>query len=100
VNFNDFWQYNPVDDVSSLNELDAQVSFFPNPTSDFLNLKFAGFQEELTYELINLSGQILLKGSCSSNNSMIDVQNLPRGSYIFSLRKEGSIIFLDQILLL
>ena len=100
VNFNDFWQYNPVDDVSSLSELDAQVSFFPNPTSDFLNIKFAGFQEELTYEFINLSGQIMLKGNCSSNNSMIDVKSLPRGSYILSLRKEDSFLFSDQILLL
>jgi hypothetical protein len=89
-----------VDDVSSLSDLDTQVSLFPNPTSDFLNLKFAGFQEELSYELINLSGQIMLKGNCSSNNSMIDVKGLPRGSYILSLRKDGSFLFSDQILLL
>ena len=89
-----------MDDVSSLSELDTQVSFFPNPTSDFLNIKFAGFQEELTYEFINLSGQIMLKGNCSSNNSMIDVKCLPRGSYILSLRKDGSFLFSDQILLL
>jgi hypothetical protein len=100
VNFNDFWQYNPVADVSSLFELETQITYYPNPVSDYLKLQLNGIQQELNYEIINLSGQVLLKGSCSFDNSMIDVRDLPRGSYILSLRKENALIFSDQILLL
>lgn len=100
VNFNDFWQYNPVDDVSALSELEAQVSIFPNPASDFVKLKFSGIQQELKYEFITLSGQIILEGSVSSDNAMIDVKHLPRGSYILRFRKDEAILFSDQILLL
>jgi len=100
VNFNDFWQYNPVADVSSLSELETQISIFPNPSSDFLQLQLLGMQQELSYEIINLSGQILLKGSCSSDHTLIDIKDIPRGSYIFRLRKEDALIFSKQILLL
>lgn len=100
VNFNDFWQYNPIADVSSLTELTSQISFYPNPASDFLKLHLNGIQQELKYEIVNLSGQMLLQGICSLDNDLIDVKNLLRGSYILRLRKENALIFLEQILLL
>ena len=100
VNFNDFWQYNPVADVSALNELATQISFYPNPASDYLKLHLNGIQQELKYELINFSGQMQLNGICSSDNALIDVMNLPRGSYILRLRLQDALIFSDQIILL
>jgi len=62
------------------NKLNADISIFPNPTSDRL---FIETDVELDkFSISNLLGQTLLSGNVSSH---IDVSNLTRGTYIISL---------------
>lgn len=54
----------------------VEVSIFPNPTSDILNIEAEG--ELVSVSVLDLNGRILIK----QNSSSIDVRHLSKGNYI------------------
>jgi hypothetical protein len=66
-------------------------SMFPNPTSDFLNIKIQEGEIEQIL-LYNLNGKKVLSKEINKQQSVIDTQNLIRGIYFIK------IIFNDSIL--
>jgi uncharacterized surface protein with fasciclin (FAS1) repeats len=66
---------------SILDNEQINVEVYPNPTVDFINLKT---DEAVSYDLIDLSGKVLLSGNVS-NSASINISNLNAGSYILSV---------------
>jgi len=57
----------------------GQISLFPNPTPDILNVKLQG-ATMLQYKVVNVSGQLLQRGICSGEITL-DLTSFPKGIY-------------------
>lgn len=63
----------------------AKGSFavYPNPAKDIIRIQT---QEELSsYEILNILGQVLLKGNFQSGENNISLESLSKGTYILNL---------------
>ncbi len=79
---------------NSYNE-DFQVSFFPNPTNDFLNVNMGTLTDEsCRFYLIDINGKVVLEKSVSSTNQIekVGVNNLPKGIYLANLETKTKTI--------
>ncbi len=65
-----------VDDLSS----DSNISIYPNPTSDYLNIDTESMEPVKIY---NLTGQLVL--SAESGNKKIDISALNAGTYLVQI---------------
>jgi hypothetical protein len=73
--------------VSALNVSSDLVSIYPNPAKDEIMIQ--GTTNQITYQLVDVSGKICLKGVTS--NSKIDVKSIPNGIYFIEIQTiEGS----------
>ena len=63
----------------------AAVSLFPNPVLDALFLRFKTV-ENTTYQLIDLNGQIILKGKLNQQHESINLSNISPGIYFLKLQ--------------
>ena len=66
------------------NEIEAEsvAVIYPNPTHDFLFIKSE--KAFMSYQIINIQGNILSQGGLSKGTS-IDVRNLKKGNYMIRL---------------
>ena len=62
-----------------------EVSLYPNPTSDILNIEG---KVDVKYNIYSIDGKKISNGNTNSD-SQIDVSNLPIGSYILFLSDGG-----------
>ncbi|PZU83167.1 MAG: hypothetical protein DI529_13070 [Chryseobacterium sp.] len=71
--------------VSDINK--TQINIFPNPTSDFINIK--SDEKIKSIKLYNASGSLVK----TENNefSRINVSNLPKGNYVISIETDSGI---------
>ncbi|MDW3191016.1 MAG: family 16 glycosylhydrolase [Cytophagales bacterium] len=72
-------------DISQLEE----VSIYPNPVLETLNIR--GVQENSQLELINLSGQVILK---ATGVNQLDVRDVPDGIYLLRVTNDEEVITL------
>ncbi|MFT4802511.1 MAG: hypothetical protein ACI93N_002290 [Flavobacteriaceae bacterium] len=66
-------------------------SMFPNPTSDFLNIKIQEGEIEQIL-LYNLNGKKVLSKKINKQQSIIDIQNLIRGIYVIKIISNNGIL--------
>lgn len=90
-------KYNP-DCLGAINgELEKIVKIFPNPCADVLQIQFEEGMDEWEVELYNSMGQLISK---QKNISTWDVNHLPNGSYILSIKTSNfsgrKIIFISH----
>jgi len=62
----------------------ANVSIFPNPTTEFLTISNSQ-GTKLNYKLVNFEGKTIISGVVNEGNSKIDVRKITSGKYIFIL---------------
>lgn len=83
--------------VSSLglpeNQLQANISIYPNPTSDIIQVKVNGTNLGSTYVLSDEFGKQLIKGSLFETNTYVDISNLPVGLYFFQVAEKDKRTF-------
>ena len=59
---------------------DFNISFFPNPTNEIINISASKRLRELTF--YNLTGQRILTEMCNNKNLTINISHLKQGLYI------------------
>jgi len=64
-----------------------KVIIFPNPASDFINIKTEKYFLPVTYRIINQSGNMVLTGKLISENTGINISGLSSGIYILEIEK-------------
>ena len=65
---------------------DYQISVFPNPTYDFLNVTLQSEKPILiTLQLIDMQGKVLLKLDTRNYSETIDFSKYPSGSYLLRI---------------
>jgi len=75
-----------------------KIQLFPNPASEFLNIKISNDINFYSYQIIDSTGKILEKGSNKPN--LIKISELEIGTYYLKLRTEkGEIVkkFIKQL---
>jgi hypothetical protein len=72
--------------VDDKNPLDEDVIIYPNPTTNTVNLNMDSKFFNGTWQLTDLTGQILLKGEISNNeNFQLDISNLTPATYFLRI---------------
>jgi photosystem II stability/assembly factor-like uncharacterized protein len=64
------------------------ISLFPNPVTDFVNIKFDRTVKDLAYRIIRMDGSTIKHGILK-DASTIDIRNLPSGNYLISFESEN-----------
>ncbi|MCF8269960.1 MAG: T9SS type A sorting domain-containing protein [Crocinitomicaceae bacterium] len=78
------WNFLGVEDFAP----DYQVTLFPNPTQDVLNIKTSVF-ENVTYTLYDAQGKLVMQNILSAEQTPIQVSRLAPGSYSLTLNNES-----------
>ena len=77
--------------LTSINEVDQQnlnFSLFPNPTTNLLQFKYDGYNQQLVnIEIVDIYGKIVLSENHNSNN--IQVGQLNTGLYFITITENG-----------
>ncbi|MCP9762261.1 M1 family aminopeptidase [Lacihabitans soyangensis] len=72
------------------NEINGkEINIFPNPASEFLELQHL-LKDLKSIEILNTNGQLIK--NLAPNSNIIDLRNLPSGSYILKLNTPNRII--------
>ncbi|MEX0811038.1 MAG: T9SS type A sorting domain-containing protein [Chitinophagales bacterium] len=70
-------------------KLSSSISVFPNPVSNILILEMDDFPaSELTYQLFDLQGKLLISNEINDRQTQIDITELPLASYILRVVKD------------
>lgn len=74
--------------VRKLSTKNAQIKVAVSPSTTFRDniiISVVGASNELTYVLVNASGQIVQKGSFTKEGATLTTSNLPNGIYILKV---------------
>ena len=78
--------YNASNSVSE--EANQHIQIFPNPVNDIIQVKVSSHNKGADWSLQNLDGKCLLSGNITQEAFSVNVQDLPPGVYIFSIRNK------------
>ena len=79
---------------NSYNE-DFQVSFFPNPASDFLNINFGTLSDSnYTFSIVDVNGKRVLERKINNPSLLekIDISQFQSGVYLVALETNSKVI--------
>ncbi len=79
--------------VKEIANVSKHLSVFPNPATTTLNINFnATVGAVNTYNVMDITGRVLLNGNATSNNFAFDVNTLNAGLYFVNITlKDGSV---------
>ena len=75
-------------DETSIN---LEMAVYPNPATDYLTLKVDN-NKNLTYQLYDELGKIIVKEKVTGNNTQIHLDNLAQATYFLSVSRNNHII--------
>ena len=87
--FVDFEIHVVMNQVVGVDENGSSFVVYPNPTSGTLTLTVADAQR-FDYELHNISGQSVMRGSAVGSEIQLDLGECPKGVYFVSIRWNGN----------
>jgi photosystem II stability/assembly factor-like uncharacterized protein len=76
--------------------IDKNLSFFPNPVNDFVEVKLES-KKSFSYRIIDLNGKEILIGENKNAESKINCNSLQKGNYVLIVEQEGK-VFSGQFL--
>ena len=80
--------------VSGLKEvkgINLTVSAYPNPTTDFLNLKVENYNNQnLSYQLLDMSGKLLETKKLEGEQTRIGMSNLAHATYFVKVIRNNN----------
>jgi len=66
--------------------LNISLSVFPNPTSDFLTLKVADYNNEaLSYHFLDEQGKLVMNEQITNQDTQVAMSSLARGAYFINV---------------
>ncbi len=75
----------------------TQISLYPNPATDFLNINIINSLGTNEINLFTINGKLLQKQTTNNSNSKIDLTNLSPGTYIIRI-KSGNYNYQQKII--
>ena len=86
--------------IAGMTNTEQDIIVYPNPTTDFLNIEIGdGLKdEELTFSLFNIFGQLAYEEKITSSLSTFSIQFLPTGYYIYKITDRAGIKNIGKII--
>jgi hypothetical protein len=84
---------------SDYNRNSIQLTLYPNPSLELLNIEVDGDMIGTFYTIIDMKGSLMIKDVISQTNFSINTSNLPVGQYIFKVGNRATTVsksFLKQ----
>lgn len=81
--------------ITGINETSIQLelSVYPNPTTNFLKLKFDSEKiENLSYQLYDLQGRVIENKKINDNSTTIKMEGLPKATYFLKVTNNQNIV--------
>ena len=76
--------------IESIEESDSNISIYPNPVVDKLNIMTEETASEVNVSVMNIAGQIVFEGSYSETDKIeINTSELPKGVYLSKIIVDG-----------
>jgi N-acetylneuraminic acid mutarotase len=100
INFNDFWQFNPIDNSIGLEEDAIEIKVFPNPASEIVCISSKNLHSAINgnISIFDLSGKQLLEAPLQYFQQNIDISSLKTGIYYLQISNNGQIIYQDKLI--
>ncbi|MBQ2352159.1 MAG: T9SS type A sorting domain-containing protein, partial [Bacteroidales bacterium] len=70
--------------LTGISETEMQISIFPNPANDILNITSSEPISE--FEIVNALGQVVKRMEVNADNAVCDVEDLTSGVYVVRIR--------------
>ena len=81
------------------NALNLSLMAYPNPTQELLNLLVGNYsQEKLAYKLIDLEGKVISEASMLSEETTIDMKQLPVATYFVEVHNDAKKVQIFKII--
>lgn len=78
--------------------LSANITLYPNPTTDFIQIDFGGAEETHAVKLYNATGQLLNETITSNTVLQLDASALARGIYLVQISTPSGGIFQSKVM--
>jgi hypothetical protein len=78
-----------VSEFTHVKGVTISAGIWPNPASEYLNIKVAGSDGAVTYRMYNQLGQTVLTGSFSGTQTSVGLNGIPSGIYMLTLYANG-----------
>ncbi len=78
------YKYSGIEQIQSHIENNIQVSIYPQPIKQFLNVK-TNLNEGFSYTIYSFDGKAMLTGVSSTSNTAIDLSKLANGNFVLSI---------------
>jgi trimeric autotransporter adhesin len=89
IDNNGKFSYSDIRIITFTNGGNTQITTYPNPTADFVNIQLPSGLKNPSVKLTNSNGQIVAAEKFNGNSVLrIDVQHLPRGVYYLEISTE------------
>ncbi|OQX78337.1 MAG: hypothetical protein B6D61_05840 [Bacteroidetes bacterium 4484_249] len=83
------------------NEANSIVNIYPNPSKGYLTVKVSGNNRNLTVQLFDMTGNLIIARNTHNAKTVIKTKGLPSGNYIIKVSdKEGNLIQSEKITIL
>ncbi len=81
---------NPIATVGiTKNIYSEKIQVYPNPTTTQLTIKTDGKLIGANFSVINITGQTVLSGKIAYDNTLLKVEDLPSGIYLFRVKSKN-----------
>ena len=74
--------------VAGLNEVNNEITIYPNPTNDRLNISLSQQSSSTTIQLFDITGRIVKNVNTLNNINQIDVSDLCNGLYFINISNQ------------
>jgi hypothetical protein len=68
----------------------TEIAIYPNPVRSYIEIKFKGTNQSISYKLMNIKGQNVRTDNL--NNNIIDMSNLASGTYFLSIKLKDKVL--------
>jgi hypothetical protein len=81
------------------NALNLSLMAYPNPTQELLNLRVGNYnKEKLAYKLVDLEGKVISEASMLSEETTIDMKQLPVATYFVEVHNDAKKVHVFKII--
>ena len=81
-----------------IDNLNASVSIFPNPTNNSFSVESEKFNENTVIKIINEFSQIVYHSNLFSDKNLINIEQLSNGIYFLQIFENNKLIGVKKIL--
>lgn len=85
--YKDWWKYSLSTGQDEMDERISWVEVYPNPVTDFLYVNVKE-NEKYSFEIMNILGDVIMRGELEGKEEKIELTNLSNGSYTILFRNE------------